>query len=175
MNETLQTLCGRRSIKKYKSDAVPKALLDEILRAGTCAATGRNLQSPVILAVTDRATRDELSRLNARVMGAPEGTDPFYGAPCVLVVLADKKVPTYLYDGSLVMANLMLAATSLGLGSCWIHRAKETFEKPEGKALLQKLGIDGEYEGIGNCVVGYADCETPAAKPRKENWVYYVE
>ena len=101
--------------------------------------------------------------------------DPFYGAPVVLVVLADKSVPTYVYDGSLVMAHLQLAAQALGLGSCWIHRAKETFEMPEGKALLKKLGIEGEYEGIGNCIVGYPDGELPAVKPRKENWVYYVD
>ena len=82
---------------------------------------------------------------------------------------------TYLYDGSLVMGNLMLAAHSLGLGSCWIHRAKEEFESAEGKALLASLGIEGEYEGIGHCVLGYADGEEPAAKPRKENWAYYIQ
>jgi len=103
-----------------------------------------------------------------------EEGDPFYGAPCVLVVLADKTASTYLYDGSLVMGNMMLAAHALGLGSCWIHRAKQTFERPEGKALLQKLGIEGDYEGIGNCVVGYADMQ-PQPKARKENWVYYVD
>ena len=132
------------------------------------------MQSPVILAVTNKALRDKLSRINAEVMGA--SGDPFYGAPCVLVVLADRGVShNYIYDGSLVMGNLMLAATSLGLGSCWIHRARETFELPEGKEILKSLGIEGDFVGIGNCVIGYADCEVPAAKPRKENWVYYVE
>ena len=174
MNETLQTIIGRRSIKKYKPDAVPKDLIEKIVEAGTYAATGRNLQSPVILAVTNKALRDELSRINAEVMGATG--DPFYGAPCVLVVLADRGVShNYIYDGSLVMGNLMLAATSLGLGSCWIHRAKETFERPEGKAILEKLGLSGDLVGIGNCVVGYPDCETPKAKPRKDGWVYFVE
>ena len=94
--------------------------------------------------------------------------DPFYGAPVVLVVLADKSRPTYLYDGSLVMGNLMLAAHSLGLGSCWIHRAKETFEREEGKAILKELGIEGDYEGIGNCVIGYAK------EPAKEAAPYWV-
>ena len=174
MNETLQTILSRRSIKKYKSTPVPKHLIEQIVEAGTYAATGRNLQSPIILAVTDKKLRDQLSRINAEVMGA--SGDPFYGAPCVLVVLADRAVShNYIYDGSLVMGNLMLAATSLGLGSCWIHRAKETFELPEGKAILEKLGIQGDFVGIGNCVVGYADCEVPAAKPRKENWIYYVD
>ena len=174
MNQTLQTILQRRSIKKYKSDPVPKDLIEKIVEAGTYAATGRNLQSPVILAVTNKALRDKLSRINAEVMGA--SGDPFYGAPCVLVVLADRGVShNYIYDGSLVMGNLMLAATSLGLGSCWIHRARETFELPEGKEILKSLGIEGDFVGIGNCVIGYADCEVPAAKPRKENWVYYVE
>ena len=174
MNETLQTIIQRRSIKKYKSDPVPKQLIEKIVEAGTYAATGRNLQSPIIIAVTNKELRDKLSRINAAVMGATG--DPFYNAPCVLVVLADRGVSgNYIYDGSLVMGNLMLAATSLGLGSCWIHRARETFELPEGKEILQSLGIEGDFVGIGNCVVGYPDCETPAAKPRKENWVYYVE
>ncbi|MBR2903720.1 MAG: nitroreductase [Clostridia bacterium] len=174
MNETLRTILERRSVKKYKPDPVAKDLIEQVVEAGTFAATGRNLQSPIIIAVTNKAVRDELSRINAEVMGA--SGDPFYGAPCVLVVLADKSVSrNYIYDGSLVMGNLMLAATSLGLGSCWIHRAKETFELPEGKALLKKLGIDGDFEGIGNCVIGYADCPQPEAKPRKENWVYFVE
>ena len=174
MNETLRTILERRSVKKYKPDPVAKDLIEQVVEAGTFAATGRNLQSPIIIAVTNKAVRDELSRINAAVMGA--SGDPFYGAPCVLVVLADKSVSrNYIYDGSLVMGNLMLAATSLGLGSCWIHRAKETFELPEGKALLKKLGIDGDFEGIGNCVIGYADGEIPTAKPRKDNWVYYVD
>ena len=173
MNETLQTICSRKSVKKYKPDMVEKALIEKIVEAGTHAPTGLNKQSPIILAVTNRQVRDELSRLNAG--DGPFGrSDPFYGAPVVLVVLAKKDVSTHVYDGSLVMANMLLAAHSLGLGACWIHRAKETFERPEGKALLQKLGIEGEYEGIGNCIVGYPDID-PVKKPRKENWVYYVD
>ena len=147
--------------------------LDTIIEAGTYAATGMGMQSPIIVAVTDKATRDQLSAMNAKIMGTD--TDPFYGAPVVLIVLADKARPTYLYDGSLVMGNLMNAAHSLGIGSCWIHRAKEEFESEEGKALLKKWGIEGDYEGIGHCVLGYAAAELPAAKPRKENYVYYVE
>lgn len=171
--EVLEGILSRKSVKKYKSDAVPKEILEKILEAGKAAPTGRNLQAPIILAVTNRQVRDELSKINAEVMGA-EGTDPFYGAPVVLVVLAKKEIRTRVYDGSLVMGNMLLAAHALGLGACWIHRAKETFELPEGKALLEKLGITEEYEGIGNCVIGYADAE-PQAKPKKEDWVYYID
>ena len=173
--DAIQNMLTRTSVKKYKSDPVPQEILDQIIEAGTYAPTGRNAQSPIILAVRNTQVRDELSRLNAKVLGAPEGTDPFYGAPLVLVVLADKNRNTRVYDGSLVMGNLQLAAHALGVGACWIHRAKEVFEMEEGKALLEKLGITGEYEGIGNCVVGYPDGEVPAVKPRKENWVYYVD
>ena len=171
--EALENILTRVSVKKYKSDPVPKELIEKIVEAGTHAASGMNRQSPIILAVTNKALRDKLSVFNAGK--DPFGrSDPFYGAPVVLVVLADKNVPTRVYDGSLVMGNLMLAAHSLGLGSCWIHRAKETFEMEEGKEILKELGIEGDYEGIGNCVIGYADV-TPEKKPRKENWVYYID
>lgn len=173
--DAMKNMLTRTSVKKYKPDPVAKELLDQIIEAGTYAPTGRNLQSPIILAVTNTQVRDELSKLNAKVLGVPEGTDPFYGAPVVLVVLANKVCNTRVYDGSLVMGNLQLAAHALGFGACWIHRAKEVFEMKEGKALLEKLGIEGEYEGVGNCVVGYPDGEVPAVKPRKENWVYYVD
>ena len=128
---------------------------------------------PIIVAVTNKEVRDELSKMNASAMGSEN--DPFYGAPVVLIVLADKSVRTEVYDGSLVMGNLMLAADAKGIGSCWIHRAKEEFESEEGKALLKKLGITGSYEGIGHCILGYADCEEPTAAPRKENYVIFAE
>ena len=148
--------------------------MDAVIQAGTYAPTGRNRQPVKILAVTDPAVRDELRKINARVMGVDESVDPFYGAPVVLVVIADPTVNTYLYDGSLVMGNLMIAAHSLGLGGCWIHRAKEAFQTEYGKHLLKSLGIEGEWEGIGHCVLGYADGELPAARPRKDGWVHYV-
>ena len=171
--DAIQAILTRKSVKKYKATPVDKALIDQVIEAGLHAPSGLNKQSPIILAVTNKEIRDELSALNAG-KDPFHRADPFYGAPAVLVVLADKSVPTYLYDGSLVMENLLLAAHALGLGACWIHRAKETFERPEGKAILQKLGIQGEYEGIGNCVLGYADIE-PEKKPRKENRVYYID
>ena len=173
MTDTLEVIRTRRSIRSFKPDMVPRDVIGQIVEAGTYAATGKNGQSPVILAVTNRRLRDRLSKMNAQIMGVD--MDPFYGAPVVLVVLADKSRPTCVYDGSLVMGNLMLAAHALGIGSCWIHRAKEEFETEEGKELLRSLGIEGDYEGIGHCVLGYVDGEYPDAAKRKENWVYYIE
>ena len=173
MNDVLETIKSRRSIRKYKSDMVPQDKLEKIIEAGTYAATGMGKQSPIIVAVTNKELRDRLSAMNAKVMGT--NTDPFYGAPVVLIVLADKSRPTYVYDGSLVMGNLMLEAEEQGIGSCWIHRAKEEFESEEGKKLLKSLGIEGDYEGIGHCVLGYADGPKPKAAPRKDSYVYYVK
>lgn len=172
MAEMLDVIKTRRSVRKFKSEMIPEELLDKIIEAGTYAATGRGKQSPIILAVTNPEVRDKLSRWNADIMGTD--SDPFYGAPVVLVVLADKARPTAIYDGSLVMANLMLEAHALGIGSCWIHRAKEEFESEEGKELLKSLGIEGDYEGIGHCVLGYVDGEYPKIPERKENWVYKI-
>ena len=165
MSELLDMIKTRRSIRKYKSDMVPKEIIDKIVEAGTYAATGMGQQSPIILAVTNKEVRDKLSKWNADIMGTD--TDPFYGAPVVLVVLADKNRPTAVYDGSLVMANLMLEAHDLGIGSCWIHRAKEE--------LLKSLGIEGDYVGIGHCVLGYVDGEYPEIPERKPNWVYNID
>ena len=172
MNEVLNAILTRRSVRSYKPDPVPEDVLERILTAGQYAATGMNRQSPIILAVTNKAMRDKLSAMNAGIMGS--SSDPFYGAPVVLVVLANKAAPTYLYDGSLVMGNLMLAAHAEGLASCWIHRAKEEFESEEGKAILKELGIEGDYEGIGHCILGYADGEPKPAAPRKPDYVHYI-
>lgn len=174
MSETMNAMLTRRSCRKYKSDMISKAVLEEIVKAGTYAATGMGKQSPIIIAVTNKEMRDRLSAMNAAVMGSTN--DPFYGAPVVLIVLANKAVGTCVYDGSLVMGNLMLAAHDLGIGSCWIHRAKQEFESEEGKAILRDLGIEGEYEGIGHCILGYPEEGgfRPVA-PRKENYVYWIE
>lgn len=173
-NEVLQAIQTRASVKGFQSTPVPEADLQAIVEAGLRAPSGLNKQSPIILVVTDPATVKELSTLNA---GKDPffRADPFYGAPAVLVVLADKSVPTYLYDGSLVMGNMLLAAHAIGLGACWIHRAKEEFESEAGKAILKKLGIEGNFEGIGNCVVGYPKGELPKVKPCKEGRVYYIK
>lgn len=174
MTETMNAMLTRRSCRKYKSDMIPRPILEEILEAGTYAATGRGVQSPIIIAVTNKELRDRLSAMNAEIMGVQ--SDPFYGAPVVLIVLADKNIRTHLYDGSLVMGNLMLAAHDHGIGSCWIHRAREEFDSEKGKAILRELGIEGEYEGIGHCILGYPDEGgfRPAA-PRKSNYIYWAE
>ncbi len=172
MNETLKNLVERRSCRSYKPDMIPEDILNQILEAGAFAATGMGKQSPIMIAVTDKKVRDQLSAMNASVMGTQ--MDPFYGAPVVIIVLADRNVATHVYDGSLVMGNLMNAAHSLGIGSCWIHRAKEEFESEEGKAILRSLGISGDYEGIGHCILGYAADDAKPAAPRKENYVYRI-
>ncbi len=172
MNEAMKVLLERRSCRSYRPDPIPEDILNQILEAGTYAATGMGRQSPLMIAVTDKGMRDRLSRMNAAVMGAKN--DPFYGAPAVIVVLADRSVPTYLYDGSLVIGNLMNAAHALGIGSCWIHRAKEEFDSEEGKEILRSLGIEGDYEGVGHCILGFAaEADRPAA-PRKENYICRV-
>ncbi len=174
MNETLKTLETRRSCRKFVTDKlVAEEDLQAIIKAGTYAATGMGKQSPIIIAVTNKEVRDALAKENAKIMGAD--MDPFYGAPVILIVLANKDVPTYKYDGSLVMGNLMNAAESLGVASIWIHRAKEEFESEFGKKILADLGIEGNYEGIGHCALGYAAAPANAAHPRKENYVYYVK
>ncbi len=169
-----KAILSRRSTRNYKPDMIPREVLDQILQAGTYAATGMNRQSPVILAVTRKDMRDKLSAMNAQIMGTP-GTDPFYGAPVVLAVLADKNAPTFIYDGSLVIGNMMLAADELGIASCWVHRAKEAFESKEGKEILKSLGIEGDYEGIGHLILGYAAADRQEAPPRKEHYVYYID
>lgn len=169
----LECMETRRSVRAYLPNAVPEEKLERILRAGLYAASGMGRQSAMILCVTDKALRDRLMRMNAAIMGTPE-KDPFYGAPCVLVVLADRSIPTAVYDGSLVLGNMMLAAHAEGLGSCWIHRAREEFDSDEGKAILHDLGVEGNYEGVGHLIVGYADGAEPEAKPRREGRVLRV-
>lgn len=173
MNETIQTLCSRRSCRRYKSDPVPQELLEQVLRAGTYAASGKNLQSAKIVVIRDKATRDKLMRMNAAILGTPD-RDPFFGAPMLLLVLADPSSYNCVYDGSLVMGNLMNAAAALGLGSCWINRARQEFESEEGKALLKEWGIEGEWIGIGHCILGWPDGPLPAAAPRKPDYIHWV-
>lgn len=170
--ETMDCLLTRRSCRKYKADPVPGELVDKIIEAGLYAPSGMGKQSPIVIAVSDPLMRDSLSRVNAEIMRM--ASDPFFGAPTVLVVLARRDVPTHVYDGSVMIANMMTAAHDLGLSTCWIHRAKETFERPEGKALLDRLSIPDEYEGVGNLILGYASEEAPAAKPRREGRVYKI-
>lgn len=173
MNETLKVLKERRSIRKYQSKQISPEELDAILEAGTWAASGAGLQSAVMVVVQDPETIHALSQANAKIMGKPDA-DPFYGAPTAVVVLADGQCANWLQDGSLVMGNLMNAAASLGVGSCWINRAIEYFDAPEGKAMLKKWGLDEKYRGVGTCILGYADGSAPAPKPRKADYIHRV-
>lgn len=175
MNETLKAMKERRSIRKFKPDMPKKEDLEQIVEAGIYAANGRGQQATVTVAVTNKKMRDKISEINRKIGGWNEGFDPFYGAPVILIVLANKNCSTYIYDGSLVIGNMMLAAHSLGLGSIWIHRAKEEFEIEEWRKFLSDLGIEGEWEGIGHCAVGYVDEQLPKAAERKNGRVYWVE
>ncbi|BBF43384.1 oxygen-insensitive NAD(P)H nitroreductase [Lachnospiraceae bacterium KM106-2] len=169
MNETLKNLETRRSIRKYKETQIKEEELNAILRAGTYAPTGKNKQSPVMIVAQEKELVKRLSKMNAMIMGT-EG-DPFYGAPTAVIVVADKTNYNYVKDGSLVMGNLMNAAHAVGVGSCWINRAKEMLETEEGKKLLKHWGLDENYEGIGICILGYADGIYPVASPRKKDYI----
>lgn len=170
MNETIQTLLERRSCKNYLPRQVEEAALQEILKAGTYAANGMARQSPRIVVLQDPAQIARLEELNAAIMGQP-GLHPFYGAPTVCVILADPAVRTAVEDGALVIGNMMAAAWSLGVGSCWIHRAREEFDRPEGKALLQQWGLPDSYIGVGHCILGYPAGDYRPAAPRKEDYI----
>lgn len=174
-NPVLEEIKARRSVRKFSGEMPAREDLEKIIEAGLYAASGKGLQSSIVVAVTDRKLRDRLMEMNREIGGWKEGFDPFYGAPALLLVLADKSSPNHVYDGSLTMGNLMLAAHALGLGSCWINRAREEFESDEGKAILRELGIEGDWEGIGHCIVGYAEGEEPEAKPRKPGRVFWAE
>ena len=174
MNDVIRTMEERRSIRNFRPELPDKEDLRRIVEAGLYAPSGMNRQATVTLAVTDKKTRDALAEANRKIGGWGEGFDPFYGAPAVLVVLADKHCPTGVYDGSLVMGNMMNAAAALGLGSIWIHRAKEEFELPEYQQMLKDLGIEGDWEGIGHCAVGYTDGDLPAPAPRKDGRAYWI-
>ncbi len=172
MNKTLEDLLTRRSIRAYKSEQISDAELNGVLKAGLAAPSAMNRQPTVLLVVQDTATIQLLSKLNARVMG--KDIDPFYGAPTVIVVLADRNIPTHVEDGSLVLGNLMNAAHALGLGSCWINRAKEVFEMPEAREILRNVGIGDEYIGVGHCILGYPAGEKPEAKPVRDGRVFKI-
>ncbi len=175
MNEIIKAMMERRSIRKFKSDMVSKKDIDEIIEAGLYAANGMGRQAVITVAVTNKELRDKIAEDNRKIGGWDKGFDPFYGAPVILIVLAEKDWRNKVYDGSLVIGNMMLAAHSLGLGSIWIHRAKEEFETEEYKKLLKDIGVQGEWEGIGHCAIGYIDGDIPKPAPRKENRVYFIE
>lgn len=175
MNDILKAMKERRSIRKFKSDMPAKEDIAQIIEAGLYAANARGKQATITIAVTNKELRDKLSSINCKIGGWNDDVDPFYGAPVILIVLAEKDWQNRVYDGSLVMGNMMLAAHCLGFGSIWIHRAKEEFEMPEYQQLLKLLGVEGEWEGIGHCAVGYIDGDMPKAAERKSNRVFWVE
>ena len=171
LNETTKVLCERRSVRSFQVKQVPKDILDEILKCGCYAPSGMGLQSAVIVAIQNKDLIDKIAKINASIMG--RDTNPFYGAPTLVVVLAKKDIPTHVKDGASVITNILNAAFSLGVDSCWIDRAKETFETEFGKDLLKSWGLDESYEGVGNVILGYRDDELPKVKPRKENYIIY--
>ena len=175
MNEIIKAMKERRSIRKFKSEMPSKTDIEQIIEAGLYAANGMGKQSTVTIAVTNKKLRDKISEINRKIGGWKEEFDPFYGAPVILIVLADKNWANRVYDGSLVMGNMMLAAHSLGLGSIWIHRAKEEFEQEQWQKLLSDIGVEGEWEGIGHCAIGYIDGDMPKAAERKKNRVFWIE
>ena len=172
MKDAMEVLLTRRSIRNFNDKSIPEDVLNKILEAGTYAPTAMSMQKPIIIAITDKKVRDEVSRENAKIIGR-EGADPFYGAPVILLV-AVENYPNAVYDGSCVMDNLLNAAWAMGVGSCWIHRAKEELESDFGKKLLKSLGIVGNYIGVGHAALGYFDGEPPLPKPRKENYIYRI-
>ena len=174
MNDVIKAMLERRSIRKFKPEVPKKEHLEQIIEAGLYAANGMGRQAAIVVAVTNREIIEKLSKVNAEIWGK-EGIDPFYGAPAILIVLAEKDWRNAAYDGSLVMGNLMLAAHSLGLGSIWINRAKQEFEMEEWKAWLKSIGVEGEWQGVGHCAVGYIDGDIPKAAPRKANRVFWAE
>ena len=175
MNDVIKAMKERRSVRKFKEELPKKADLEQVVEAGLFAASAMGRQATKMVVVTDRKLRDRISEMNRKVGGWDAGFDPFYGAPAMIIVLAEKDWGNRVYDGSLVMGNLMLAAHSLGLGSIWIHRAREEFESDEGKEILRSLGIEGDWEGIGHCAIGYTDGGIPDPAPRKEGRVVWAE
>lgn len=172
MNETIKTLMERRSIRKFKPAQIKEEELNTILDAGMYAPSGANQQSALFIVIQDKETLKRLSAMNAAVLG--KNIDPYYGAPTLILVFADKSKVTPIEDASLALGNMFNAAASLGIGSCWVHRARQMFETQEGKDLLKKWGVTGDYIGVGSCILGYADCEHPKAAPRKDNFVIRV-
>lgn len=175
MNDIIRAMKERRSIRKFKPDMPAKEDIDQIIEAGLYAANGMGKQATITVAVTNKELRDKFSSANCQIGGWKDGFDPFYGAPVILIVLADKNWANRVYDGSLVMGNMMLAAYSLGLGSIWIHRAREEFDMPEYQQLLKDLNVEGEWEGIGHCAIGYAEGDLPKAAKRKDGRVIWAE
>lgn len=174
MNETMKTLLERRSVRKFKPQQITDEELKAVLDAGLYAPSGANRQAALFIVVQDRETLKNIAAMNSEVIGK-EGGNPYYDAPTVILVLADKTKSTPVEDASLALGNMFNAAAALGLGSCWVHREKQMFESAEGKALLKAWGVNGDYIGVGSCILGYPDCPQPAAAPRNDGRIVYVK
>lgn len=171
-NSVIKAIETRRSVRSFSQKAIPEELLDAVLKAGTYAPTGGGRQSPVIVAVKDAAYRDKIARLNAEVMG--KDTDPYYGAPVIILVLADGKANTFVEDGSCVLENMMIAAHSLGLGSVWVHREREVFDSEKGKELLRSWNLPETMRGVGAIALGYPAAALPKAAARKADYIVKI-
>lgn len=177
MNETINNLKTRRSIRKFKDKQISDEDLQAILEAGTYAPTALRMQSPKIIVIQNPETIKEFSDWNRSYypIDVPDDLDPFYGAKTILIVLANGKMPTFVEDGASVITTLVNAAHAVGVGSCWIHRAREEFSSEKGKALLKEWGIPEKYEGVGHVALGYPDMDLPKPRPRKEDFIHYVD
>ncbi len=175
MSKLTKIIKERRSVRKFSSLLPSKALIDEILEAGIYAASGRGKQAPIVIAITNKELRDTIAEENRKIGGWEEGFDPFYGAPIIVLVIAPKEIPTAVYDGSLSIGNMMLKAQELGLGSCWIHRAKEEMESELGKDILDKIGLNGEYIGIGHLALGIPDVPPEPIPERLPDRIFYID
>lgn len=177
MNETINNLKTRRSIRKFKDKQISDEDLQAILEAGTYAPTALGMQSPKIIVIQNPETIKEFSDWNRSYypIDVPDDLDPFYGAKTILIVLANGKMPTFVEDGASVITTLVNAAHAVGVGSCWIHRAREEFSSEKGKALLKEWGISEKYEGVGHVALGYPDMDLPKPHPRKEDFIHYVD
>ena len=173
MNESMKTILERRSVRRFKPEHISKEEMDNILQAGIYAPTSMNLQDTKFVIIRDPELISELSRMNAAVTGS--ASDPFYGAPDLVIVFGDSNYPNWKQDGALAMGNMMNMAKAQGIGSCWINRAHEMFETAEGRALARKWGLPDSYKGVGNCILGYPDGEEPKPSPRKPDRFYFVE
>lgn len=173
MNDIIKTMIERRSCRTYKNEQISDAELTDILTAGEWAPSGMGAQSPILVALQNPEVIAKVSKLNAEVMG--NNMEPFYGAPTVVIVFADRSKITYTEDGALAMGNMMNAAHSLGVASCWIHRATQVFDTPEGKTLMKDWGVPEGYIGIANCILGYAGAPLPEGKIRKDNYIIKVK
>lgn len=172
MNDIIKNMMERRTCRSYTEEMVKEEELDQVLEAGEWAPSGMGQQPTILVAVQKPELIKKLSEMNAAVMGTK--SNPFYGASTAIVVFADSNRPTFVEDGALVMGNMLNAAHSLGLGSCWVHRAREVFSSEEGKALKAEWGVPESYEGIAHCILGYPASPTPAAKPRREGRIKKV-